>query len=100
MRVPARSLPFALLLVAPVAAQPLPTDAEAVGRMKKDLFFLAGPECEGRGVGTAGLDKAAEHVAAQFKAAGLKVSFQPFTMLAFPEVEGPSTLVFTGGDKR
>ena len=93
------SLAF-VLLAAPASAQPLPADAAAVGRMKRDLYFLAGPECEGRGVGTAGLDKAAEHVAAQFKAAGLKVTFQPFTMLAFPEVEGPSTLLFTGADKR
>ncbi|MFO0800443.1 MAG: M28 family peptidase [Gemmataceae bacterium] len=96
-----RLLPLAfVLLAASAVAQPLPVDAEAVARMKKDLFFLAGPDCEGRGVGTAGLDRAADHVAAQFKAAGLKVSFQPFSMLAFPEVEGPSTLTFTGPDKR
>ncbi len=102
MRVPPRVLPLALVLLvaAPLAAQPLPADAAAVERMRKDLFFLAGPECEGRGVGTGGLDKAAEHVAAAFKAAGLKTSFQPFTMNAFPEQDGPSGLAFAAEGKR
>src|SRR5207237_944442 len=72
--------------------------------MRKDLFFLAGPECEGRGVGTAGLNKAADHVAAAFKAAGLKPAmadgsyFQPFTISNFPELDGKSTLSFAGPD--
>ncbi|HEX4608214.1 MAG TPA: M28 family peptidase [Urbifossiella sp.] len=101
MRVPPRYLSLAVVLffAAPAVAQPLSADAAAVGRMRTDLFFLAGPECEGRGVGTAGLDRAAGHVAASFTAAGLKTSFQPFTMNAFPEVEGPSALAFVSGGK-
>lgn len=101
MRVPPRLLAFALVLAAaaPAAAQPLPGEAAAVERMRKDLFFLAGPECEGRGVGTAGLDRAADHVAAAFKAAGLKTSFQPFTMNGFPDLDGPSRLDFGAGDQ-
>ena len=105
MRAITRLAPLVLLLLAfPATAQPPKPDEAAVERMRKDLFFLAGPECEGRGVGTAGLDRAADHVAAAFKAAGLKPGmpdgsyFQPFTMFAFPELEGPSTLAFAGPD--
>ncbi|MBN9524160.1 M28 family peptidase [bacterium] len=100
MHVPPRLLPFAfvLLVAMPAVAQPAPSDVEAVARMKKDLFFLAGPECEGRGVGTAGLDRAADYVAAAFKAAGLKTSFQPFVMNGFPDLDGPSRLDFAVGD--
>ncbi|RYG79586.1 hypothetical protein EON77_08880, partial [bacterium] len=36
------------------------------------LGYLAGPECEGRGTGQPGFQKAAEYVAARFTAAGLK----------------------------
>src|SRR5207247_6102237 len=89
---------FALLFVVPGIAQPPAPDAAAVERMRKDLFFLAGPECEGRGVGTAGLDKAADHIVAAFKKAGLKPAakdgsyFKPFTLNNFPELDGPSRL--------
>ena len=40
--------------------------------MKRDLFFLAGEECEGRGVETTGINLAAEYIAARFKVSGLK----------------------------
>ena len=106
MRLPRRLLSTSLILVLTGAAfsKPPAPDATAVERMTKDLYFLAGPECEGRGVGTAGLDRAADHVAAAFKEAGLKPAmpdgsyFQPFTMNGFPEIEGPSTLAFLGPD--
>ena len=42
------------------------TDAQSI------LGYLAGPECQGRGTGQPGFQKAAEFVAKQFKAAGLK----------------------------
>lgn len=100
-----RLLPVAFLLAAgPAVAQPAPPDAAALDRVRGDLFYLAGPECEGRGVGTAGLNKAADHVAAAFKAAGLKPGakdgsyFQPFTMNGFPERDGASALAFAGPD--
>ncbi|MEX2244006.1 MAG: M28 family peptidase [Fimbriimonadaceae bacterium] len=38
---------------------------------KKHLSYLAGPECQGRGTGQPGYQKAAEYVADQFKALGL-----------------------------
>src|SRR5687768_15626537 len=36
-------------------------------RMRKDITFLASPECEGRGVGTKGLDLAADYIAEELK---------------------------------
>ena len=58
-------------------------DSEA--RLKKDVFFLASPKCEGRGPTTKGIDLAADHIAAQFAKAGLKPGvkdgyFQPFSI--------------------
>ena len=41
-------------------------------RVRTDLEFLAGPECEGRGPKTAGIHKAADYIAEQFRAAGLR----------------------------
>jgi hypothetical protein len=40
--------------------------------LKKDLEYLAGEECAGRGTGQPGYQKAAEYVAKRFKESGLK----------------------------
>ena len=56
----------------PPAFAPLLHADDPLARMKKDLFFLAGEECEGRGLKTDGINKAAAYIAAAFKAAGLK----------------------------
>jgi hypothetical protein len=55
-------------------------------RMQQDVETLAADGMQGRGVGTAGLDKAADYIAEQFGAAGLQPAgddggwFQAFTM--------------------
>lgn len=73
-----------------------------IARMKADLFFLASPECEGRGLRTNGLNKAADHIAAAFKAAGLKSAvadgsyFQPFVVKETYLEAGPHELTLTG----
>ena len=41
-------------------------------RMHRDITFLASDECEGRGVTTAGINKAADYIASVFRQAGLK----------------------------
>ena len=67
---------FALLVAAEPGLEPI----------KKDLFFLAGEACEGRGLETAGIRKAGDYIADTFKQAGLKPAgkdgsyFQPFTV--------------------
>jgi hypothetical protein len=63
---------------------------------KKTLYFLASDELEGRGIGTAGLDRAADFIADEFKQMGLKPppnqssDFQPFEMKTATEI-GPKT---------
>jgi len=67
--------------------QPLaePPAAYSADELMKHVNFLAAPEREGRGFGTAGLDAAAEYIRDQFAAAGLKPAgdngtfFQTFT---------------------
>ena len=61
-----------------------------IARMKADVEWLAGPEREGRGAGSRGLDAAANHIAERFERLGLSPLapgtrgddryFQPFTM--------------------
>ncbi len=51
-------------------AQLPPVFSEA--RMLKDIEYLASDELEGRGLGTPGIDKAAEYIAKQFSDAGLR----------------------------
>lgn len=86
-------------LFAPFAPSAEPAD-EILARMKKDIFYLAGPECNGRGVGTPGIDKAADYIAKSFVESGLKPAnsgsfFQPFTITMLPTVASTS-LEFLG----
>ncbi len=55
---------------APVSAEQRAANSEA--RLKKDIYFLASDECEGRGPTTKGINLAADYIADQFKNAGLK----------------------------
>lgn len=92
----------ALLALAPLAtfAQRLP-DAEALERMRADVRYLAADSLEGREAGTVGERKAADHVAAQFAAIGLKplgdagTYLQAFTFAAQP-VLGPGNKLNVG----
>ena len=73
-----------LALSAPSAAQS-PTMANAADRILQDIAFLANDARQGRGVGTAGLDAAAEYVARRFGEIGLAWGagggfLQPFTI--------------------
>src|SRR5262245_60195698 len=80
------------------------TNAAAVARLTADLTFLASDECEGRGPGTAGIDKAADYIAAAFQAAGLKGAlpdgsyFQPFTVRGSPTLGKDVGVALKGPD--
>jgi hypothetical protein len=94
-----------LSLVAVLALAPLlHADDASLARMKKDLYFLAGEECEGRGLKTEGINKAADYIAAEFQKAGLKspfpagTYFQPFAMKETYLEAGQHTLALTGPD--
>jgi hypothetical protein len=89
----------ALMLSAPLAWPQGPTSEE---RMRRDITFLASDECEGRGPGTKGLDKAADYIAKIFAESGLKPGgkegyFQPFTIGGgATKLEGTTTLKLEG----
>jgi hypothetical protein len=88
----------------PSQAQPAPHPS--VERMKKDITYLAGDECEGRGVETQGINKAADYIAAEFKSIGLKPAlkdgsyFQPFKIKGLPKLGTPNHLVFKGPESK
>jgi aminopeptidase YwaD len=82
-----RLLGLACLLVALVAAAPATGPSlPSAEWMLEQVKTLADPAMEGRGSGTPGADRAAAHVAAVFKAAGLTPGgegdtyFQPFSV--------------------
>jgi hypothetical protein len=94
-----------LLIVSVRAAE----NADAVKeRMTKDITFLASDECEGRGVNTKGISLAAEHIAAEFKKAGLAAPFkdsyyQQFTMPGSSaglkaELQEPTSVILQGSN--
>src|SRR5688500_8198079 len=71
-------------------------------RMRLDVASLASDECEGRGVGTKGIDLAADYIAKQFAQSGLKPGgvsgtwFQPFSMSGPSKLEKPGVLTLKG----
>ena len=95
---------YCLFVVVIGSAFPLAAADPVLDRMKKDLYYLAGPECEGRGTQTAGIHRAADYIAAQFQAAGLTPAgangtfLQPFTIAGPPKLGTPNTLTLTGPD--
>ncbi len=87
-----------MLMSLPAGAADDPIEA----RMRKDITYLASDECEGRGVETKGIEKAAAYIAAEFDKAGLKPGgvdgtwFQPFTMSGIAKMDGVQTLKLRG----
>ena len=65
-----------LALSAFLAAAPVPkvsiSEQDQEQRYLEDLKYLAAPEMEGRGAGTAGLERASDYIAAQFKRLALQ----------------------------
>ncbi len=81
----------------------LHADNATLEQMKKDLYFLASDECEGRGLKTEGINKAADYIAKEFKAAGLKSPFpngyfQPFSVKEFFLEAGPHHFTLNGAE--
>ncbi len=80
-------------------------DAITVADAKKWLGYLAGPECEGRGTGQPGYQKAADYVAARFKEFGLKpigdngTYFQHLPFVRF-RLDGNASALTVAGDSR
>ena len=92
-----------LALVAFAAATAWAGDDAVSQRMKKDLFFLASDECEGRGIDTKGINRAADYIVGELKQAGLRPGgkdgswFQPFSVnQGDGAVKGVNTLTLRG----
>lgn len=60
------------LVAAPLVPAADPPPAISADRIKADIVYLAGDRLEGRGPGTRGEELTTEHLAAEFKKAGLK----------------------------
>jgi len=75
---------------------------EAPPSLEQAIAYLASDELEGRGIGTRGLDRAAEYIARRFERAGLQPLpghssyFQPFDLVFADGVEADTAL--NGGD--
>lgn len=105
-----RRIPYAavalLFLLTPVLPAHGETARETQSRLSSQLQYLASDALEGRGVGTEGLNQAAEFIRDQFQAAGLDVSpesgggFQTFSMVIGAELGTPNALAFAGEDGR
>jgi hypothetical protein len=97
-----------LALAAESQPSPLPAAENAAEarateeRLYEAVKFLASDELEGRGVGTKGLDRAADFIAEQFAALGLKTAlfndspFQKFSMVVSTEMGSPNQLTLAG----
>jgi Zn-dependent M28 family amino/carboxypeptidase len=95
-----------LALANPSAAQQ-PLGDPILDRMQKDVYFLASPECEGRGIDTKGIEKAADYIVESFRKAGVKPAmkdgtyFQPFKVTMSVKLVQPTSFVLTGpGDAK
>jgi hypothetical protein len=67
--------------------------------LKKHLYYIAGPECEGRGTGTPGIAKAAAYIENEFKKYGLKPGNGTQYQMTYPLMQdsiGESTLTING----
>jgi hypothetical protein len=90
-----------LLLLSPAQAREFDDSAAVQDRLRRDVTFLASDACEGRGVATQGINRAADYIAAEFRKAGLKPAgtngsyFQPFSIPG-GVLKAPPHLVLTG----
>lgn len=100
---------LATLLLATLSAGIRGAEAKATtaeqARLLEDVKYLASDQLQGRGVGTEGLDAAAQFIRDEFHKAGLKVEaadqgFQKFTMVTGAELGSPNTLAFQGPDEK
>ncbi len=71
-----------ILLTTTLAVSQQDSLTPAARRVLADVRFLADDQQEGRGVGTAGLERAGAYIRDAFARAGLQVSFQDFTIPA------------------
>ncbi len=98
----ALSAALAAFALVPAAASEPPAE---LARLKKDRFYLASDDLQGRGVETKGINLAGDYIAQAFQDAGLKPGgpggsyFQPFTFpVGAPALGTPNALKLSGPD--
>ena len=90
------------LLVATAAAWPAKAVPGTQDRLKSDIQYLSSDKLEGRGVGTKGLNLAADYIRKQFQQAGLDVkrvdgdAFQKFTLVTDVKLAAPNSVKLVG----
>jgi hypothetical protein len=89
-----------LLVVSSLSAGSLPLSELSADRYMQHVKFLASDDLKGRGNGTPELEKAAEYIAAQFKAIGLSPSFQKFEITTGVEFGSKNALQVAGASKQ
>ena len=98
---------WALVLVVAIGHVPVALGAEpdpSLERIQKDINYLAGEECEGRGLKTKGIVKAGDYIATAFKDSGLKPAFkdgsyfQKFVVPGRGKLGKPNALALNRGD--
>ncbi len=98
-------LSLAALVAAAVALPESRAAEEATAvesRLADTAKFLSSDELEGRGIGTKGIDRAAEYIAQQFRQIGLKTElyegtpFQSFKMTTGSHLGEPNTITLVG----
>ena len=70
-----------------LSAQTPAIKSQAETRMKREVEILAAPDMEGRGNGSQGLARAADHVERYYKSQGIKVQRQTYPYLTGVEVK-------------
>lgn len=89
-----------LLLAVTVPAGAADAVTTSQSRLSRDIQLLASDQMEGRGIGTQGLDQAAEYIRSQFAQAGLELNavngspFQKFKATTGATLGGPNSLVY------
>ncbi|MFM9963383.1 MAG: M28 family peptidase [Planctomycetaceae bacterium] len=95
------SFSFALVIAA-VSFSRADVAPEVKSRLTEDLKYLASDDLEGRGVGTKGIDLAADFISKAFRESGLDVTkaggdpFQEFSMTTGAKLGSPNSLKLIG----
>jgi Peptidase family M28/PDZ domain len=97
-----RLMVVAILLLGGIVRVPAAEPAVTEQRMNRDLRYLAGDDCEGRGITTRGINLAADYVKHVFQQSGLKPGgpdgtyFQQFTLTTGARPGKDNRMVLTG----
>ncbi len=97
-------LALSLMALAPLARVAADEVSESEKRLAEAVRYLASDELEGRGLATAGINKAADYIADQFRQVGLKTQvfegspFQQFEVVTSTKLGSANSAALVGPD--